>query len=191
VVLLLEGDARLLQVGPQLPPALLAVQTLVLRRAQFGHLCGHAAVQADDHVEWQVVPLGDLEVVEIVRWGDLEGPGAELAVHVLVGDHGHGASLQGHEHLLPDEVPVARVLWVHAHRRVAQDGLWSCRGHWDELILTSLDHVLEMVEVAGLLGILHLQVADRGLQHRTPVHHAVAAVDHAHLVEPNKRLDDG
>ena len=50
-------------------------------------LLGHAALVVDDPDGGQIVPGADVEVVEIVGRGDLEGAGAELHFHIVVGDH--------------------------------------------------------------------------------------------------------
>ena len=49
-------------------------------------LLGHAPVLADHDDLLEAVGAADLEVVRVVAGGDLQRPGAELGVDVLVGD---------------------------------------------------------------------------------------------------------
>ena len=37
--------------------------------------------------QWQVVPLADFIVVEVVRWRDFHAPGTELGVDIVICDH--------------------------------------------------------------------------------------------------------
>ena len=53
----------------------------------------------------QAVAQADLEVVEVVGRGDLDHAGAELQVHIIVGDDRDLAVDQRQEHLFADQVP--------------------------------------------------------------------------------------
>ena len=80
----------------------------------------------------QAVAQADLEVVEVVGRGDLDHAGAELPVHVVVGDHRDLAVDQRQDHRPADQVLVALVLGVHRHGGIAQHGLGAGGGHDQE-----------------------------------------------------------
>ena len=89
-------------------PALLAQRgddrLLRLGRGQAGEalsrLLGHPAVGADHADLLEAVPAADLEVVGVVAGGDLQRPGAELGVDVLVGDDRQAAADQRQDAVL-------------------------------------------------------------------------------------------
>ena len=58
---------------------------------------GHAAVEADRRQLGQPVAAADLEVVRVVAGRHLEGAGAEVHLHVLVGDDRHLAIHERHD----------------------------------------------------------------------------------------------
>ena len=80
------------------------------------------------------MPFSHFEVVVVVRRGDLDGPGAELGIHGLVGDHGDGVGAEGVDEVLPDEVGVVGVARVYGHGQVAQQSLGAGRGETDLLV---------------------------------------------------------
>ena len=148
----------------------------------------------------QPVAFPDLEVVGVVAGGDLQRPGAELAVHILVGDDGDFAPQDGHDGLFADELLVARVLGVDGHGGIAQDGLRAGGRHRDvrrfsvgaglrRAIIS--DHVLEVVQRALLLVVLHLQIGDGGFQPRGPVDQPRAAVNQPFFVQAHKGFTHG
>ena len=88
------------------------------------------------------------------------------------------------------EMGVARILGVDGHRGVAQHGLGAGGGQLQHL--AGLLHRVEQVpEMAGLLLILHLGVGNGGVAVGAPVHHAVAPVDEALVIEVDKDLQHG
>lgn len=58
--------------------------------------------------------------------------------------------------LPPHEMPVALILWVHGHSRVAHDGLRPGGGHRKKLVRVC-HGILEVKEGASLLCIVYLQ----------------------------------
>mmetsp|Transcript_19821 Transcript_19821/g.27270 ORF Transcript_19821/g.27270 Transcript_19821/m.27270 type:complete len:246 (+) Transcript_19821:2615-3352(+) len=186
---LLQGQPRLLHVLPDPLPAHEAVQSGVPLSA--GLVDGGVLVQHVD--QRQLVPLADLVVVHIMSGRHLEGAGPEVPVHVLVRDHRHDSPGHGHPHLPAHEAAESLVLWMHTHRRVAQDGLRTRRGHGDELLaaLVVRQHVLEQVQRARLFRVVHLQVAHGRLQVWTPVHQVRPAVDQPFVVQLDEGLRHG
>ena len=66
--------------------------------------------------------LADGVVVEIVCRGHLHHARAERAVDVVVGDDWNLASGQRQQHGFADQTGVARIVRVHHHRDVAEQG---------------------------------------------------------------------
>ena len=67
-------------------------------------LLGHPPVLADHDDLLEPVRAADLEVVGVVAGGDLQRPGAELGVDVLVGDDRQPAADQRQDAVLADQV---------------------------------------------------------------------------------------
>ena len=82
---------------------------------------------------------------------------------------------------------VAFVLRVHRHGGVPQHGLGSGGGD-DQVIAGALNRVAEVPQGALLFLVEHLQVGDGGVEHRVPVHQALAPVDQAVVVEAHEHL---
>ena len=71
----------------------------------------------------QAVPLAHLEIVEVMRRGDLHRAGALLRVGILVGDDGNAAAGQRQDHPLADQGGKSRILRMHRHGGIAQHRL--------------------------------------------------------------------
>ena len=90
---------------------------------------------------------------------------------------------------LADQRPIAFVVRVHRHGRVAEHRLRARRR--DDELAAALDGVTQVPELAALLRAQHLEIRERRVQHRVPVHEALTAVDQALLVQTDEHLDDG
>ena len=138
--------------------------------------------------------LPDFEIVRVVARCDFQRAGAEFHRHVGVVDHGNRPLEHRHQTGRADQMPVALVVGVYSHGGVAQDRLRPSSRHRDEthpgaiVQVGARDRVLEVVERGVFFPVLHLQIADRGLQAGRPVDQVLAAVDQPHAVEPHKRL---
>ena len=147
----------------------------------------------------QAVPPADLEVVRIVRRGDLHRAGAERRVDVLIGDHRDPPAGQRQLHLAADQVPVPVVIGVHGHRGVAQHRLGAGGGDHDRVRIPlrggvggasprANTAVADRDQLALVLAVVHLDVGQRGQAARAPVDDPLGAVDKAVVEEP---LEDG
>ena len=96
-----------------------------------GGVVGHAPVLADHGDLGQAVSAPDLEVGGVVPGGDLERTGAELGVHVLVGDDRQPATDQRQDGRLSDQPGVAVVARVHGNGGVREHRLWAHGGNGD------------------------------------------------------------
>ncbi len=84
-------------------------------------------LDVEDVDQRQAVTPPHLEIVEVVRWRDLHGPGPLLGIGVLVRDDGDASADERQDRVPPDEVPEAVVVGMHGDRDVAR--AWS-RGAW-------------------------------------------------------------
>ncbi len=96
-------------------------------REALPRLGGHAPVLADHRDLVEFVALADLEVVGVVRGGDLQLAGAEVPLDVLVGDDRQVAPHQRQHRRAPDQLAVALVVGVDRHRGVSQHRLGAHR----------------------------------------------------------------
>ena len=143
---------------------------------------GHAAVEADRRQLGEAVPAADLEVVQVVAGRHLERAGAEVHLHVLVGDDRHLAVDQRHDRGAADQVRVALVVGMHGDGGVGQDRLGPHRRDRQEVVGAG-DPVAHLVQRVDRVLVAHLEVGDRRGARRAPVDHAVVAVDVALAVE--------
>jgi hypothetical protein len=141
-----------------------------------------------DRVE--AVALPDLEVVRVVRRGDLHRAGAELHVDVRVGDDGDLPVHQRQEDRLADEVGVALVVGVDGDGGVAEHRLGAGRRD-DDAVAAVRGGVAQVRELARVVAVVDLDVGQRGHAAGAPVDDAVAAVDEALVVEGAERRAHG
>mmetsp|Transcript_3095 Transcript_3095/g.9184 ORF Transcript_3095/g.9184 Transcript_3095/m.9184 type:complete len:352 (+) Transcript_3095:1410-2465(+) len=186
VWLILNAQTARHQILPELFPRHEPVQTLVLSGVPI-----QRPVVVHDVDELQVVPLPELVIVNIVPRRDLQCTGSKLHIHVRVGnDRNRPPARHGHHRPPPEQVPESRILRVHRQRRIAKNRLRPCRGNRNRLV-RPLDRVLEVVQRALLLRVLHLQVAHGRLQLAIPVHQVRPLIHQPFLVQFDKRLRHG
>jgi hypothetical protein len=77
------------------------------------------------------VALADLEVGLVVRRGDLQRSGPEVALDGVVGDHRHGALGERDAHAAADQRREAGIVRVDRHRDVGEDRLGPHRRDLD------------------------------------------------------------
>lgn len=151
----LDGEAHSLQIRPECLPRLEPLEAFVLARVAV-----ERRVAIHDVDRRQIVTLPNLIVVGVVPRGDLQAPGAKLHVYIVVCDDRDLPVLRRHHNSLPDQVLVPLILRVHANSHVSQDGLRAGRCDREEIVGTaSGEEVLEVIELALLLGVLHLKGA--------------------------------
>ena len=170
-----------------------AIEAVERRRdasAGIGHLA-HNAVLVYDNRHRQAMPLTHLEVVRVVRWRELHHARAEGALGERIGDDRNFEVRNGKDHHLPHEVGVPLVLGVHHHGDVAQHRFGTRRGDGDAACRLAGDGVPEMVEGPLRVAKLGLFVGQRRQAPRTPMNHAVPAVDEVLVVEAHERFARG
>ena len=180
----LEHTALGLQVQADLLAGLEAVHAVVP-----GTGVGDVTGLVDDLGHLEVVAAPHLEVVRVVRRGDLHHAGAELRVNVVVGDDGHRLAFdEGVRQFGTDEVGVTLVLGVHGDGDVAQHGLHSGGGDVRVRALSVDVPVAQGDQLTLVVGVDDLDVGDSGAQHRGPVDQTLRAVDQTAVEE---LLEDG
>ncbi len=150
-------------------------------------MCGDHSVLVHDHQAWQVVAAADLEVVRVVRRGDLHRAGAELRVDMLVGDHRDAAAGQRQLDLGADQVGVALVVGVHRDGGVAEHRLRPGGGDHEGVVAVA---VADGDQLAVVVCVLHLDVGQRGETARAPVDDPLGAVDQPVVVQPLEHRAD-
>ena len=165
-----------------------AVQTAVF----FGRVVVDGRIQREHADDGQAVPLAYRVVVGVMRGRDLDDAGAEVLVHVIVGNHRNAAAAQRQHDLLAYQVLVTRVLGVHHHGHVAQQGFRPGGGNrqraavGQRLACRVSQRVADVPHEAVFFLAFNFQVAHGGFQDRVPVHQAFAAVNQALLVQLDK-----
>jgi hypothetical protein len=158
-------------------------------REALAGLRGHAPVLADRRDLLEPVGAADLEVVGVVAGRDLEGAGAELRLHVGVGDDLQPPADDREDRRLPHQPRVALVVGMDRDRRVGEHRL-RAHGGDRERPVAALERVVDVVEGVGDLALLDLEVGDRRARARVPVDHVVVAVDQALGEEVDEDLLD-
>ena len=152
-------------------------------------------------------------VVEVMRAGDLHRARSEIRVRVFVGDDRDQAAMllraDGNFAELADDGRIALVIGMHRDRAVAEHGFGPRGGDGDVvarlakrdvpvLVLFHIfvsraarERVFEVPHMAVDFGVLDLQIRNRGLELRVPVHQPLAAIDQALIVEIDEDLEDG
>src|SRR5215218_2359407 len=153
-------------------------------------------VRVHDVDRIEAEPASYLEVVGVMRGGDLEDAGSELGIHVLVGEDLYLPLDERHPYLSSDEVQVTLVLRVDDERHVAEHRFWT-RGEdlgvvftVGALALAVNEGVANAVELALHILVVDLEVRDGRAVVRAPVGDAVAPVDQTLVVQPDKGSED-
>ena len=124
-----------------------------------------------------------------MRRGDLQHAGTKLNIDVVI-RHDRQVRLILHRQrshcVLADQLAVARILRVHRNGRVSRDGLRSGGGNLQPGIRLFHHLYLEIKELAVLLFHDDLLIRECGQRFRTPIHHALTAIDETLLVQIHK-----
>ena len=150
----------------------------------------HRAVGGKNVDHRQSVPTGDLEIVEVMRRGDLDRAGPLLGIGIGVGDDGDAAADQRQNRVLPDQIAIALVVGMDGDAGVAEHRLGPGGGDRDERVGT-LEGIAEVPELALHLDVEHLEVGDGGQELGVPIDEPPVLVDQALLMKLDEDLDDG
>ena len=184
VVLHLYKVATGLKVGHDGLAGLVAVHAVVLAAVY------HAAVLVQHEDELQAVALGDLEVVGVVARRHLHAAGAEVHLDVFIRHDGYLAPHEREYAGLADYVLIALVGRVDGYAGVAQHGLRAGGGDY-QVAAAVAEGIADVPEMARLIDVLHLRVAQRGGALGAPVDDLLALVDELFLIEVDEGLAHG
>ena len=141
------------------------------------------------------MPAADLEVVEIVRRGDLHRTRSLFGIGIIIGDDRDEPADERQPHVLAMQMGVALVMRMHGDGGVAEHRLRPRRRDGDERAGVASggvdDRIFEMPEMALRLDLLDLEIGNRGLQLRVPVDEALVLVDQPFAVELDEHLAHG
>ena len=137
-------QALRLQIGDDALARLEAVKAAI----GLGRVVVEPGVPVEDVDELEAMAAADLEIVEVVRRGDLDRPAAGGGVGIGVGDDGDAPSDQRQDHVAADEIPVALVLGMDRDAGIAEHRLRPRRRDDDEPVGLALDRVFEVPERA-------------------------------------------
>ena len=132
----------------------------------------------------QVVALGDLEVVRVMRRRDLDRAGTLLRIRIGVRDDRNFLTDQRQDNLPADNRLVAFVIRMYCDRLIGEHGLRS-GGRDDDTVEISgrlYSRIFEVPILAVLILVLDLRVRERCAALRTPVDQTVAAIDQTLLI---------
>ena len=189
----IDQQAGGIQIGHHLLARPVAVQTPI----SLGHgLTRHVGFQVQHHDQRQLVTLGHLVVVEVMRAGDLHTATAELRIHIAVGNHRDLPAGQRQLQQLAVQVAIALILRMHGHGHVTQHRFRTGGGHHQPRQFGAIGRLLRAIgkriadvpQMAITLGHVHLEVGHCRAKHRIPVHQPLATVDEPRLVQPHEHL---
>ena len=140
--------------------------------------------------------LARVVVVAIVGRRDLHGAGAEVALDDVIGDDRDVALHERDADPPTDQRPIARIVGVNGHRRVAEDRLGTGRGDGDRLVGERLavlaeEVVADLPERARLGRRNDLEVRDARPAARAPVDERLRPVGQPIPVQLGERMADG
>ncbi len=158
---------------------------------RLGHRLVQARIGGHDVDRLEAVAFADLEIVEVMRRRDLHRARAGGGIGIVVGDDPDAPAHERQDRVLADEILVALVGGVHRDAGVAEHRLGPRGRDGDELARPPLDRILEVPEMALHLALLDLEVGDRGLELRVPVHEPPVAIDEARAMELDEHLQHG
>ena len=150
---------------------------------------GPVRIQNIDH--GKVVAQTNFVIGFIVSGGDFENPRAEFEIDGVVAndrEQGFDSSGEGAANVQSDQGAIARILRIHRYGSISHDRFRAGRCDFKKGpgLFNNLDFV--MVKKSALTFRNHFLIAERSEGNGAPVHHALAAVDEAFLMEIDKNL---
>ena len=115
----------------------------------------------------KMMALAEREVIGIVRGRDFDCAGTELAADPLIEHDGNFAIQERQAQLFAVEMEVALVFGVNGDGRIAEHGFRARRCDSEELAgilaIGAEDRILDLPQVALVLGVNDFKIADGGL----------------------------
>ena len=133
--------------------------------------------------------LADFVVIEVVCRCDFHATAAEFLVDIVISDHRNAAAGERQLNLFTDEGLITLILGIHRHGTVAKQGFRASGGH-HQIVLAARDRVTDVPQRSGFFFGNNFEIGDGGVQHRVPVHQALAAIDQAFFVQAHEHFRD-
>ncbi|MNI07008.1 hypothetical protein D3C73_600080 [compost metagenome] len=171
----------------------------------------HGSDRIHQAIERDLVTLGDLVIVEVMRAGDLDGTRAEIRLRIFVSDDRDQAAMLLRTDRdfteLADDRRVTLVRRMNGNRAVTQHGFRAGCGDRDVVAFFRQDdvtvgilldigigfaagqRVLEVPHVAVDFLALDFEIRNRRFEFRVPVDQSLAAIDQAFLVERDEDFE--
>ena len=179
--------AKGFEVGHHPFPRFVAIKAAI----GFGSVVVDAGIAVEDIDRRHPGALADLEVIEVVRRGNLDRARAGLGIGIAVANDGNPPPHQRQHHKLADQGLIALVLGMDRHRGIAQHGLGTSGRDDDESPRIVLKRIAEVPEVALDLALLDFQIGNGGMQLGVPVDQPLVPIDQPLLVKLDKHPADG
>ena len=155
-------------------------------------LFGHVVIQMSrlgHNIDlFEVVAFADFKVVEVVGRRNLHAAGAELFIHIIVCNDRNFTVGQRQFQFLADQAFVAFVFGIDRYCLVTEHGFRTGRCNNDTFGAVS-SRVTDFPEMSVHFLRFHLEVGNRGLKFRVPVHKTAASVDQAFFVQVDKAVN--
>ncbi len=185
VILHFNQSAFRLKILNDLFAAFIAVHTAV-----FAPALGNMAVIRHNIYDLQIMTEADFIVIRIMRGCDLYNAGAELNVHIIIGNNRNLSVHDRQNQRFADDILIAVIIWIYGNRRIAEHGLRPCGGKLN-IAAAIFKRITQMPEMACLILVLHFRVRNRGFAVRAPVYHSFALIDQTFIVEIYKDFLNG
>ena len=185
VILDLDESALLFKILDDSLSRLVSVHAGILRIV-IDYLC----VIGQDVYNGQVMAQTDLEVVRVMRGGNLNDTGAEVYLDIIVGDNGYLAVNYGQDKRLADDILISLIVGVDRNGGIAEQGFGPCCGEL-KIAASVLKGIAQMPEVTRLILIFNLCVGDGGQAVGAPVDYSLAPVYKSLFIEIAENLVDG
>ena len=136
------------------------------------------------------MPPADLEIVEVVRRGDLDRTAAGFGIGVLVGDDRDQPAGERQADGFADDIGVTRIPGMHRDPGVAEHRLRPGGRDNDITTRLTLDRVADVPQRAFGLAIFDFEIRDHGVHLRIPIDQPLVAVDQSLAVKRHKNPAD-
>ncbi len=162
--------------------------TIKTREFGAGRL-SHAGKLIDNGDLLEVMTHAHFVVIRIVGRGHFDCAGAEFRLDKIVGHYRNLAIHQRQHQHLPDQLAISFVFGVYRHGRVAQHRLRPRRRHSNRAVAV-FEWITKIIKLALLRLAQNFEIGQYGLIVRTPIHNAIAAINHSVVVQAHKGFAD-
>ena len=143
-------------------------------------------IRVEDVDHFEAMPPADLEIVEIVRRGDLDRAAAGFRVGILVGDDRDQPADERQTHRFPDQIGKTLVIRMDRDAGIAEHGLGPRRRDSNEPAGKLGHRIADVPQKAPGLAAFDLEIRDHRVHLRVPIHQPLVAVDEPLAIQPDE-----